>query len=121
MNTPLPDAVCEADANGDAVLVMNKRARLFLNKHLSGKVRWHKVARTADGAIGSPEYRAIAIEPGPVVAAILCSLHEAGLRALVYCDECEAHHVVEGETAKHLKMTALTGAGGVLPPHPTPQ
>ena len=121
MNTPLPDAVCETNAHGDVVFAMNRKARRLFDKYASGKVRWHKIAPTADGDISSPKYRALVLEPGPVIAAILCSLHEAGLLAVVQCEECEAYHVVEGETAKHLKMLATSGAGCVLPPHPTPQ
>lgn len=121
MTTTLPDAICSPLANGNVALVMGKKARRFISKGLSGKFHWRKTRPTRDTAVSSMNYRALVLEPGPAIPAMLCAMYEAGLLVHVHCDDCGEYHAVEPGLAKHMKMDAVAGAEGVLPPHSTLQ
>ena len=56
----------------------------------------------------SPEYRALQIEAGASVWAMLCVLHNSGLQSSLWYEGCECLHPVEGELAKSLWMAAAT-------------
>ena len=105
------------------VLVGNRKARRFINKGFEGSVRglWAKIAPTPDGAFKSPEYRALQVESGPGVWAMLSGLYRAGLEVMFWCDDCDGLHFVEGDVADLMRMAALSGADGVLPAHDTVQ
>jgi hypothetical protein len=118
---PLPDALCQRSDEG-FILAANKRARSVLNKGLEKpRPSWRWIARVPDGVMHSPEYRALIVEPGPALCAMLCSLHNAGLQTLYWCDNCQGLHPVDDEQFKVLWMTAVSGAEGVMPAHETLQ
>ena len=119
----LPDAVYVRSGEGPMVLVANRPARRFINKGFEGSVRglWAKIGPTPGGAFKSPEYRALAIENGPGVWAMLSGLYRAGLGVMFWCDDCDGLHPVEGDIADRMRMVALSSADGVLPAHGTVQ
>jgi hypothetical protein len=120
MSKPLPDTVCVKDNDGFA-LIANKQARAVINRGFEKpRPRWRGV-QSPDGALSSPTYRPLVLEPGPALYAMLCALHDAGLLALYWCDNCQGLHPVDGKQASELKYRALSGAEGVMPEHKTAQ
>jgi hypothetical protein len=69
----LPDAIYK-----DGILAVNKKARRRLNQAFEGSAPpWFKI--TPGSVLTSPEYRALQIEAGASVWAMLCVLHDSGL------------------------------------------
>jgi hypothetical protein len=101
MSAPLPDTFTKK--HGDIVVVAaNKKARRFLNKRFETQPRWRKIADTPGNVLKSPEYRAVELEnpPPEMITAMHCALHEAGFRALYWCDNCgRAHPMDDGQVA----------------------
>jgi hypothetical protein len=112
----LPDAaVVPSEEKGHSFLVANKRARRELNKHFE---KPRPVWRQAEGGdLSSPRYRSLEIENGPVLAAMMWALHDAGMRAMFWCEGCQHLHLVDDERARQFKFLAVSGAEGVMPPH----
>ena len=123
MSKSLPDAIYIRTGEGDMAIVANKRARRFINSGFDngGRGLWTRIAWTPDGVFASPRYRALLIDNGPGVWAMLSALHQAGLQAMFWCDDCDRLHPVEGDIADRMRMAALSGAEGVLPAHGTVQ
>jgi hypothetical protein len=120
MSAPLPDA-CAADAGaGNVVLAANRKARQFLNGRTEPRLTWHRV-ESPDGVLASPKYRAIEIERGPGLWAMLSALHEGGFASSVFCPDCDCLHPVEGEFAARVRAAALAGSTQALPAHKTVQ
>jgi hypothetical protein len=117
MSEPLPDALCQKGDDG-YILAANKKARAVLNKHFEKpRPSWRGIAHAPGAIITSPAYRALEIDGGPAMLAMLCALHYAGLRTLYWCEGCGHLHVMDDERARVLWMTAVSGAEGVMPEH----
>jgi hypothetical protein len=114
----LPDAYCEAQ-RGETILVANKKARKLLNAQFEKPgPRWGKVR---SDLIRPPEYRALILEAGPCLAAMLVALFDAGFEVMYQCTECDAVHTMGGRDREKLWLIAQEGAVGVMPQHETPQ
>jgi hypothetical protein len=117
----LPDAfVQEGDDEHAIVLVANRKARRVLNRHFEGgPPTWLEVA--GEFGVKSPACRAIEIEKGPVVAAMLVALHRAGLSSHYWCEDCQHMHRVDDQAAEMFWALALEGSDAALPAHGTLQ
>ena len=119
MTVILPDLFIQASGNGYAQIAANKKARRVLNKGFEGgRPSWRKIAK---GNLTSPEYRAIEIDSSPVVAVMLVMVHEAGLAAMFWCENCGRPHSVDEDMAVALWQLAKAGSTAALPAHETVQ
>jgi hypothetical protein len=116
-DTPLPDVLCQkGQEDGCVILVANKKARRFLNDGFDKpRPQWQAIGRKPDSVFNSPEYRAMQIERGPCLCAMLWALHDAGLTAMYWCDSCDRPHLVTDAAAEVFKHQAISGAAGVHP------
>jgi hypothetical protein len=120
----LPDIYIEKTSTGQVMVVANEKARHLFNKASMGNLpQWSKMA---DGQLlTSPEFRAIEVggveDGGYVIAAAMVScVYAAGLRAMVWCENCRTGHLVDDAMAKTLWAITVAGAGA-LPTHATVQ
>jgi hypothetical protein len=116
----LPD-VCTELRNDIVIVVANKKAREVLNQGFEKpRPRWGSIT---DGPFSSSEYRAITLDGdwSPMLAAMLCAVHLAGLQAMFMCEHCRKLHLVDDERAKRVWFHAIEGAKGVAPAHETLQ
>ena len=120
MSEALPDAYSQKNNDGLVVVVANKKARRVLNANFKGsRPYWGKTV--GDNLLTSPTYRAIEIEDGPAMFAMLCTLHRAGLTVAYRCRDCDRIHTVDDEVAAIFSRLALAGNAEAAPAHVTVQ